>query len=62
MVERRASTERLGYFSDAVFAVKKSLIKEFARVDDPGQAASYGLDGPFCVANFDIVLLPDAEN
>jgi len=48
--------------SDAVFAVKKSLIKEFTRVDDPGQAASYGLDGPFCVANFDIVLQPDAEN
>jgi hydroxyquinol 1,2-dioxygenase len=47
--------------SDAVFAVKKSLIKEFARVDDPGQAAGYGLDGPFCLANFDIVLQPDAD-
>ncbi len=48
--------------SDAVFAVRKSLIKEFTGVDDPGQAARYGLDGPFCVANFDIVLQPDAEN
>ena len=42
--------------SDAVFAVKKSLIKEFTRVDDPGQAAGYGLDGPFWIATFDIVL------
>ena len=48
--------------SDAVFAVKKSLIKEFTQVDDAEQAASYGLDGPFCVANFDIVLQPDVEN
>jgi catechol 1,2-dioxygenase len=47
--------------SDAVFAVKKSLIKEFTRVDDPGQAAGYGLDGPFRIATFDIVLQPDAD-
>jgi len=47
--------------SDAVFAVKKSLIKEFTRVDDPGQAAGYGLDGPFWIATFDIVLQPDAD-
>ena len=46
--------------SDAVFAVKKSLIKEFTQVDDPAQAARYGLDGPFCLANFDIILLPEA--
>jgi hydroxyquinol 1,2-dioxygenase len=45
--------------SDAVFAVKKSLIKEFTQVDDPAQAARYGLDGPFCLANFDIILLPE---
>ncbi|MGH3161065.1 MAG: intradiol ring-cleavage dioxygenase [Streptosporangiaceae bacterium] len=44
--------------SDAVFAVKKSLIKEFGQVDDPARAAMYGLDGPFCLANFDIILLP----
>jgi hydroxyquinol 1,2-dioxygenase len=44
--------------SDAVFAVKKSLIKEFTQVDDPEQAARYGLDGPFCLANFDIILQP----
>ena len=38
--------------------MKKSLIKEFTQVDDPGQAARYGLTGPFCLANFDIILLP----
>jgi hydroxyquinol 1,2-dioxygenase len=48
--------------SDAVFAVKKSLIKEFTRVDDPAQAAQYGLTGSFCIANFDIVLQPAAES
>jgi hydroxyquinol 1,2-dioxygenase len=42
--------------SDAVFAVKKSLIKEFTSVDDPDQAASYGLTPPFSLADFDIVL------
>ena len=42
--------------SDAVFAVKTSLITEFTPVNDPGQAARYGLDGPFLLANFDIVL------
>ena len=44
--------------SDAVFAVKKSLITEFTPVDDPALAARYGLTGPFQVANFDIVLQP----
>ena len=44
--------------SDAVFAVKKSLITEFTPVDDPDQAARYGLTGPFHRATFDIVLQP----
>jgi hydroxyquinol 1,2-dioxygenase len=44
--------------SDAVFAVKKSLITEFAVADDPEQMAQYGLDGPFRIANFNIVLQP----
>jgi hydroxyquinol 1,2-dioxygenase len=48
--------------SDAVFAVKKSLIKEFTQVDDPEQAARYGLTGPFRLADFDIILLPAAED
>jgi hydroxyquinol 1,2-dioxygenase len=46
--------------SDAVFAVKKSLITDFAPVDDPGQAARYGVDAPFRMAHFDIVLQPDS--
>ncbi|HEV2252397.1 MAG TPA: intradiol ring-cleavage dioxygenase [Streptosporangiaceae bacterium] len=37
--------------SDAVFAVKKSLITEFTPADDPGQPAR---------ANFDIVLQPES--
>ena len=44
--------------SDAVFAVKKSLIKEFTPVDDAEQAAGTAWTGPFCLANFDIVLQP----
>jgi hydroxyquinol 1,2-dioxygenase len=48
--------------SDAVFAVKKSLIKDFTLVDDPEQAAKYGLSGPFYLAVFDIVLEPAAES
>jgi hydroxyquinol 1,2-dioxygenase len=47
--------------SDAVFAVNKGLIKEFTPVDDPEQAARYGLSGSFRIANFDIVLQPAAE-
>jgi hydroxyquinol 1,2-dioxygenase len=46
--------------SDAVFAVKKSLITEFTPVDDPALAARYGLTGPFQLANFDIVLHPES--
>jgi hydroxyquinol 1,2-dioxygenase len=46
--------------SDAVFAVKKSLITEFAPVDDPALAARYGLTGPFQLATFDIVLPPES--
>jgi hydroxyquinol 1,2-dioxygenase len=46
--------------SDAVFAVKKSLITEFTPVDDPDQSARYGLTGPFRKASFDIILQPEA--
>jgi catechol 1,2-dioxygenase len=45
--------------SDAVFAVKRSLIAEFTHVDDPDRAAEYGMPGPFRMANFDIVLQPE---
>ena len=44
--------------SDAVFAVKQSLIRDFAEVDDPGQAAAYGVGTPFRHAHFDVVLQP----
>jgi hydroxyquinol 1,2-dioxygenase len=50
--------------SDAVFAVKKSLITDFAGVDDPALAARYGVSAPFRLATFDITLTratdPDA--
>jgi protocatechuate 3,4-dioxygenase beta subunit len=42
--------------SDAVFAVKKSLIADFAEVDDAEQARRYGLDNPFTAASIDLVL------
>jgi protocatechuate 3,4-dioxygenase beta subunit len=42
--------------SDAVFAVKKSLVEEFTVVDDPDRAADFGVANPFRLANFDIVL------
>jgi hydroxyquinol 1,2-dioxygenase len=44
--------------SDAVFAVKRSLVREFATVDDPDQAATYGVTAPFRHATFDVVLQP----
>ncbi|GAA4719583.1 dioxygenase family protein [Phytohabitans rumicis] len=42
--------------SDAVFAVKPSLVREFTRVDDPDRAAEAGLPSPFWYVEFDIVL------
>jgi hydroxyquinol 1,2-dioxygenase len=47
--------------SDAVFAVKRSLIRDFTMVDDPDGAARYGLPTPFRHAHFDIVLEPAAS-
>jgi hydroxyquinol 1,2-dioxygenase len=44
--------------SDAVFAVKQSLVREFTVVDDPAEAAAYGVDPPFRHARFDVVLEP----
>jgi hydroxyquinol 1,2-dioxygenase len=46
--------------SDAVFAVKKSLIAEFTLTDDPEKMAGYGFDRPFCIADFNIVLQPES--
>ena len=44
--------------SDAVFAVKKSLITEFDEADDPEQAARYRVRNPFRHADVQIVLPP----
>ena len=41
-----------------MFAVKQSLVRDFTEVDDPGQAAAYGVEAPFRHAQFDVVLQP----
>ncbi|BBC31314.1 6-chlorohydroxyquinol-1,2-dioxygenase [Streptomyces graminofaciens] len=47
--------------SDAVFAVKESLVKNFAVTDDPSLAAEFDITNPFRHARFDLVLDLDAE-
>jgi hydroxyquinol 1,2-dioxygenase len=42
--------------SDAVFAVKRSLVRPFERVDDPEEAAGHGLPNPFWRVNVHLVL------
>ncbi|MEV7341078.1 intradiol ring-cleavage dioxygenase [Streptomyces sp. NPDC093544] len=42
--------------SDAVFAVKKSLIQSFVETDDPSLAREFGVPNPFRYAHFDLVL------
>ncbi|OIK00932.1 6-chlorohydroxyquinol-1,2-dioxygenase [Streptomyces sp. MUSC 14] len=42
--------------SDAVFAVKQSLVQEFTRIDDPALARELGVPNPFRQARFDLVL------
>ncbi len=44
--------------SDAVFGVKRSLIREFRAVDDPAEATRNGIPNPYRHAEFDIVLQP----
>jgi hydroxyquinol 1,2-dioxygenase len=44
--------------SDAVFAVKQRLVRDFTLVDDPDQAATWGVRSPFRHASFDVVLQP----
>ncbi|WP_020134998.1 intradiol ring-cleavage dioxygenase [Streptomyces sp. 351MFTsu5.1] len=46
--------------SDAVFAVKRSLVQDFATTDDPSLAAEFGVPNPFRHARFDLVLEPNA--
>ncbi|HEY5879326.1 MAG TPA: dioxygenase [Nakamurella sp.] len=47
--------------SDAVFGVKKSLIVDFAQIDDPARAAAAGLPNPFRHADFPVVLHREAH-
>lgn len=47
--------------SDAVFAVKQSLIRDFEEVSDPELSAKHGLPDPFRRARFDIALQPITE-
>jgi protocatechuate 3,4-dioxygenase beta subunit len=44
--------------SDAVFGVKQSLVRPLVRVDDAGRAAALGVEPPFDLIEFDIVLAP----
>lgn len=45
--------------SDAVFAVKDSLVKPFEQNDDPAAAKQFGVTAPFVEGIVDIVLHPD---
>ncbi|WTP61903.1 intradiol ring-cleavage dioxygenase [Streptomyces phaeochromogenes] len=47
--------------SDAVFAVKSSLVEDFAETDDPSLAGEFGIPNPFRHARFDLVLTPGAK-
>src|SRR3989454_12350490 len=44
--------------SDAVFAVKESLIGEFRKVDSPAEAKKLGLAAPFLRLDWDFHLAP----
>ncbi|SNX65410.1 catechol 1,2-dioxygenase [Streptomyces sp. TLI_55] len=42
--------------SDAVFAVKRSLVRDFTPTDDPSLARAWGVPNPFRHAHIDLVL------
>jgi protocatechuate 3,4-dioxygenase beta subunit len=48
--------------SDAVFAVKDTLVVDFPQVDDPETARRYQVGMPFRMAEFDIVVVPETKN
>ncbi|ROO86155.1 catechol 1,2-dioxygenase [Actinocorallia herbida] len=48
--------------SDAVFAVKQSLVVDFAEVADEREAARYGLAVPFREAVYEVVVEPEAAD
>lgn len=47
--------------SDAVFAVKRSLVRHFDEVDDPTAAHAYGVANPFRYAAIDLVIESDGR-
>lgn len=47
--------------SDAVFAVKRGLITDFAESHDEQDAERFGVTAPFTQARFDIVLAPEVK-
>jgi hypothetical protein len=44
--------------SDTVFAVKKSLVADFAEEDDPALATRWGVPVPFRHADIEIIMQP----
>jgi catechol 1,2-dioxygenase len=47
--------------SDAVFGVKRSLITPVQEIRDPQRAAEFGVEAPFRLIEFDVVLAPEAH-
>ncbi|MDH6502677.1 MULTISPECIES: dioxygenase [unclassified Streptomyces] len=47
--------------SDAVFAVKESLVVDFPQVDDEEKARTYRVTAPFRLAEFDITVDPETD-
>ncbi|MET9909318.1 dioxygenase [Streptomyces sp. NPDC006476] len=47
--------------SDAVFAVKESLVVDFSQVDDAEKARQYKVTAPFRLAEIDITVEPDPQ-
>lgn len=47
--------------SDAVFAVKESLVADFAQVDEAERARAYQVTAPFRLAEFDIAVEPETD-
>ena len=48
--------------SDAVFAVKKSLVMDFTTIQDDETAQRYGVGVPFRLATFDLAVEPSGES
>ena len=44
--------------TDAIFAVKQSLMAKFEKIDDPERNAAEGVEGPFFEVSHDFYLVP----